>query len=219
MYSTFTTGTTAAVNGVCGTANGGTFSAPPTANLCSTGTASGQTNVGWRYKLELRRPVRRHSSLLLGYRHSSQACYAQPTGLVSWWKGDDDATDHMGHNNGTLENGAGFALGAVNDAFSFNGSNQYVLIGEPVPTDLQIQNNITPVGLGVRHQLSRPSDTYGTIVGSEMASHTRHWYLHRRAKSIWLVCLREALIWTLAMEVPGIRPIPPPRYLSISGSW
>ena len=65
--------------------------------------------------------------------------------LVSWWKGDDDATDMMGHNNGTLENGAGFALGAVNDAFSFDGSNQYVLIGEPVPADLQIQNAITPV--------------------------------------------------------------------------
>jgi hypothetical protein len=49
----------------------------------------------------------------------------------------------MGNNNGTLENGAGFTLGAVNDAFSFNGSNQYVLIGQPVPADLQIQNNFT----------------------------------------------------------------------------
>ena len=45
VYSEFTTGTTAAVNGVCGTANGMTFSAPPTANLCSTGTVSGLTNV------------------------------------------------------------------------------------------------------------------------------------------------------------------------------
>ena len=73
----------------------------------------------------------------------ASACYAPATAPVSWWKGDDDATDHMGNNNGTLENGASFALGGVNDAFSFNGSNQYVLIGQPVPADLQIQNNFT----------------------------------------------------------------------------
>jgi len=109
---------------------------------------------------------------LLGHLTSAIACYAQPSGLVSWWKGDDDATDHMGHNNGTLENGAGFALGAVNDAFSFNGSNQYVLIGEPVPADLQIQNDFAfsawiyitsyPANVG--------SGPWGTIVGSEYGS-------------------------------------------------
>jgi hypothetical protein len=49
----------------------------------------------------------------------------------------------MGLNNGTLENGASFALGAVGDAFSFNGNNQYVLVGDPIPTSLQIQNSIT----------------------------------------------------------------------------
>jgi len=63
---------------------------------------------------------------------------------VGWWKADDSAADETGNgNNGSLENGAGYALGLDNDAFSFNGSNQYVLIGQPVPTDLQIQNAIT----------------------------------------------------------------------------
>jgi hypothetical protein len=143
VESTFTTGTATAVNGACGTANGKTFSAPPTANLCSTGTASGLTNVGGALNWSCGGQYGGTAASCSATVTPASACYAQPAGLVSWWKGDDDATDHMGNNNGTLENGAGFALGEINDAFSFNGSNQYVLIGQPVPLDLQIQNNFT----------------------------------------------------------------------------
>jgi hypothetical protein len=49
-----------------------------------------------------------------------------PSGLVSWWQGENDATDYIGVNNGTLKNGASFAQGKVGQAFSFNGTNQYV---------------------------------------------------------------------------------------------
>jgi hypothetical protein len=50
--------------------------------------------------------------------------------------------------NGTLENSAGYAPGEVDDAFNFTGNltssnNEYVLIGQPVPANLQIQNAIT----------------------------------------------------------------------------
>jgi hypothetical protein len=173
VYSEFTTGTTAAVNGVCGSANGGSFSAPPSANLCSAGTASALTNPGswtWTCNGQYGGTNASCSATVAG----GPACYAQPSGLVSWWRGNDDATDHVGSNTGTLENGAGFALGESGDAFSFNGSNQYVLIGEPVPTNLQIQNNITmsawiyvtsyPANVG--------SGPYQTIVGSEASNHS-----------------------------------------------
>jgi hypothetical protein len=169
VFSTFTTGTTAAVNGVCGTANGMTFSAPPIANLCATGTASGLTNVAGAMSWSCGGQYSGTAASCSATITPASACYAQPGGLVSWWKGDDAATDHMGNNNGTLENGAGFALGAVNDAFSFNGSNQYVLVGQPVPADLQIQNAITlsawiyptayPTDLG--------NGAMGMIVGSQ----------------------------------------------------
>jgi hypothetical protein len=143
VETTFTTGAFAAVNGVCGSANGGSFSAPPpAANLCSAGIASAITNPGswtWSCAGEYGGTTASCSATVA----AGPACMAQPSGLVSWWRGNDDATDHMGHNNGTLENGTGFALGEVGDAFSFNGSNQYVLIGQPVPADLQIQNNFT----------------------------------------------------------------------------
>ncbi len=143
VFSTFTTGTTAAVAGVCGTANAGTFSAPPSTNLCSTGTVSGLTNVGGAMSWSCGGQYGGAAASCSATITPASACYTPATAPVSWWKGDDDATDHMGNNNGTLESGAGFALGEINDAFSFNGSNQFVLIGQPVPADLQIQNNFT----------------------------------------------------------------------------
>jgi hypothetical protein len=169
VYSTFTTGTVAAVDGACGSANGGSFSSPPTTNLCSAGTASAITNPGswtWSCNGQYGGTTASCSATVT----LPNACYPQQSGLVSWWKGDDDATDHMGLNNGTLENGAGFALGEVRDALSFNGSNQYVLIGQPVPTSLQIQNNIT-LSAWI-YPTAFPTDygsgALGMIVGSQM---------------------------------------------------
>ena len=90
--------------------------------------------------------------------------------IAGWWKGDDDATDHSGNgNNGTLENGAGFGLGLVDDGFNLNGSNQYVLIGEPVPASLQVQGSfslqawIYPTTLPTDYG----SGALGLIVGSQ----------------------------------------------------
>jgi hypothetical protein len=142
ILSTFTTGTTAAVNGVCGSANGGTFATPPAANLCSTGTVSGLTNNGtlsWSCNGQYSGTNASCSATIT----PANACYAPPASLVSWWPGNDNPNDLVGGNNGTLENGVTYGLGEVNDAFNLSGSNQYVLIGEPVPANLQIQNAIT----------------------------------------------------------------------------
>jgi hypothetical protein len=53
-------------------------------------------------------------------------CVTPPLGLVSWWSGDGNANDIIGGNAGTLQNGTTFAPGLVGQAFSFNGTNQYV---------------------------------------------------------------------------------------------
>jgi hypothetical protein len=53
-------------------------------------------------------------------------CDPPPSGLVSWWAGEGNANDSFGTNNGTLVGGAGFAPGVVGQAFSFNGTSQYV---------------------------------------------------------------------------------------------
>jgi hypothetical protein len=143
VEATFTTGTATAVNGACGTANGKSFSAPPTANLCSAGTASAITNPGswtWSCNGEYSGTNASCSATVTG----TPACSAQLSSLQGLWPGNDNPNDYSPNGyNGTLENGVTYALGEVGDAFSFNGSNQYVLIGEPVPTNLQIQNDFT----------------------------------------------------------------------------
>ncbi len=59
----------------------------------------------------------------------AQVCTAPASGLVAWFPGDGNADDIQGDNNGTLQNGATFAPGEVDQAFSFNGVNQYVHVG------------------------------------------------------------------------------------------
>jgi hypothetical protein len=72
-----------------------------------------------------------------------QQCVSAPSGMVSWWPGDGNANDIRGSNNGTLVNGATFSPGKVGQAFSLDGTNDYVLVGDPIPASLQIQNEIT----------------------------------------------------------------------------
>ena len=52
---------------------------------------------------------------------------AVPTGLVSWWTGDNTAADVTGRNNGVLTNGATFATGQVAQGFDFDGIDDIVL--------------------------------------------------------------------------------------------
>ncbi len=49
-------------------------------------------------------------------------CTPPPSGMVSWWGGDNNALDMIGGNNGTLMGGATYASGMVGEAFSFDGS-------------------------------------------------------------------------------------------------
>ena len=57
------------------------------------------------------------------------ACVEPPSGLVGWWPGDGDADDIWSDNHGTLMNGATFAPGKVDQAFSLDGVDDYVDVG------------------------------------------------------------------------------------------
>ena len=56
-------------------------------------------------------------------------CTAPPSGLVSWWPGDADASDIQNGNNGFLTNGAlAGVVGQVDGAFSFDGVDDSITI-------------------------------------------------------------------------------------------
>lgn len=68
-------------------------------------------------------------------------CAPAPSGLVGWWKGDGNALDSAGTNNGVLVNGAGFAPGEVGQGFSLTGPDQGVL--EPDAPELDPTNAVS----------------------------------------------------------------------------
>jgi len=55
-------------------------------------------------------------------------CTAPPSGLVSWWGGDNNALDMVGINDGVLQGDAAYAAGRVGQAFSLDGTNGYVQV-------------------------------------------------------------------------------------------
>jgi uncharacterized repeat protein (TIGR03803 family) len=48
-------------------------------------------------------------------------CSGPPSGLVNWWRGENNGTDSVGGNTAVLSNGVAFAAGKVGQAFSFDG--------------------------------------------------------------------------------------------------
>src|SRR5262249_24109805 len=61
-------------------------------------------------------------------------------GLVSWWRGEGNAIDAVGGNNGTLVGGVTYAAGKVGQAFSFNGTDQ---VQVPSAANLNLTSALT----------------------------------------------------------------------------
>ncbi len=55
-------------------------------------------------------------------------CVPVPSGIVSWWRSDESASDEYGRNSGTLMNGATYTSGKVGQAFNFDGVDDHVRI-------------------------------------------------------------------------------------------
>ena len=68
---------------------------------------------------------------------------AGPAGLVSWWRGEGDASDSAGTNNGVLEGGVAFAAGEVGQAFSFNGTNADVRVPASASLNVGLADGFT----------------------------------------------------------------------------
>ncbi len=57
-------------------------------------------------------------------------------GLVSWWRGEWNAVDSVGPNNGTVQGGVTFVPGKVGQAFEFNGTSGDLLMPTSTTLDL-----------------------------------------------------------------------------------
>jgi hypothetical protein len=103
---------------------------------------------------------------------SSQAAvaYTPPSsGLVSWWRAEDNVTDSAGANNGSTVGTVNFVTGYSGLGFGFNGSS-YVTI--PDSPSLGFSNSVT-VGLWYKSDLAN-NDYYGLLdkrVGATSANY------------------------------------------------
>src|SRR5262245_26837636 len=67
-------------------------------------------------------------------------CVPPPAGIVSWWRGEGNAFDVIGGNDGTLQNGVSFAAGEVGQDFSFDGTTNGQGVDLGNPSNLQLQD-------------------------------------------------------------------------------
>ena len=72
----------------------------------------------------------------------------KPSGIVGWWAGEGGPIDINNVENGTLQNGAGFAVGKVGQSFKLDGIDDYVSIPDSpansVSTAITIEGWINP---------------------------------------------------------------------------
>lgn len=66
-------------------------------------------------------------------------CAGPSNGRISCWKGETNANDSVGSNNGSAQGGATFAAGKVGQAFSFNGTTGHVLVPDSSTLDVTTQ--------------------------------------------------------------------------------
>ncbi len=88
-------------------------------------------------------------------------CAPVQQGLVSWWRGEGNASDSAGSNNGVLNGTVSFTPGQVGQAFSFNG-NGYV----EVPNSTTLEPGNVTAEAWVRHNGSPGTYKYIVAKGS-----------------------------------------------------
>lgn len=62
-------------------------------------------------------------------------CVALPSGAVAWWRAETNANDSVGNHHGALVNGTSFIAGEVGAAFSFDGADDFVSVGDSADWD------------------------------------------------------------------------------------
>jgi subtilisin-like proprotein convertase family protein/endonuclease/exonuclease/phosphatase family metal-dependent hydrolase len=109
-------------------------------NQVSVVSDSFNANAGSQFLALANGSISRTINTVPGGTNILRYAYRGP-GIVSWWRGEGNANDSIGGNNGVLTNGASFAAGKVGQGFSLNGINQVVQI--PHSASLSFTNQLT----------------------------------------------------------------------------
>ncbi len=108
-----------------------------------------------------------------------QKCIPTPTGLISWWPGEDNAKDIINQNNGELLGNAVFVEGKVGKAFSFDGDGDYVKI--PHKDNL----NLNEYTIEAWVKPNKIDDFYHAIVGKGLNPVPPTLYLMSQQIRVW----------------------------------
>lgn len=74
-------------------------------------------------------------------------CFPAPSGMVSWWRADGNATDSTDGNHGAVQGNAAFVPGMVNTAFSFAAQGDYVNV--PTAANLNFGDATSSPGFSI----------------------------------------------------------------------
>jgi hypothetical protein len=92
--------------------------------------------------------------------HAQVTCTSAPPGIVSWWAGENSTKDLIGGNAGSFVGAAAYAPGEVGNAFSFDGTGNYVQI--PDSPSLSFTNDFS-IELWYK-DTGLPSGAYGGLI-------------------------------------------------------
>jgi Concanavalin A-like lectin/glucanases superfamily/PKD domain len=137
-----------------------------------------------------------------GYGGSATRNQIPPPGVVSWWKGQGNAADVLGANNGYLVDGVSFAPGEVAQAFSFNGTRRVLVLDSP---SLEISKAVT---MEAWVDPSSPSFPYGRdiIMAKTLSSGLSNYDLSVRSDGS-LLLFESGLNGQQLTTAPGVVPV------------
>jgi hypothetical protein len=113
----------------------------------------------------------------------AQGCIDPPSGLLCWWPGDTDAQDIYGGNDGVLTNGAQVvAAGYVDNAFSIDGVDDYILVPDNRNIDVGANQDFT-VDAWIKVASGDITDQAGFVMGKHSAGNSKGYILGVRGQA------------------------------------
>ena len=96
-------------------------------------------------------------------------------GLIGWWPGENSAIDLINENDGASSNGPSYAPGIVGQAFSFDGLDDYVSMGDISDFEITNTNSMTITGW---FKTSRQGHTGYLVSKADVFSPDFGWYIY-----------------------------------------